>query len=643
MVNYSKHNQILSGWTGASEARKLASHNANVYNQMAQVQSQWKESQSKELELQQKNFEEAEAKTKAVLGANNFIGETAEATFNSYKSQISDKLKYYNGDVLRFMDGGGRDLLNQMSKDLSSIVPQDLYKSILDYQEKLISNKQGEIIPNSVHEAYQRWMQGEAQDFSYGGMLLTELAHPGEGAIKEKGKAQAYLEHQDNKLTTRTNYALEYGLDANANISDGQLLEYISRYYSPGEGEIMSATGLQTTSTAQIVSASLDDLSYMYNAENINQLYETEGFGRINSLLNYEADIPPNKGLAESGYFLDKLDDDEITGVLGGQVLQGKDSDLIHAHFGDHYIGASDDEPAQILPGRVVSNQVPFYDANGDWIKTGHTFERELIPTGTFLAYSVIDGDKRVLLTDANEEKFHKKSIKPVLVTRFVHQGEDKWHRAGRHIKKHTDVVFAEMPINAMSGTEWDAKLGRVGTNVAKWQKNENQIAKTRHIRQQMENSGFDTFKSIAFNSENLTPQMKNTLDSQVKQYSATFPLYLDGLSQSGIDNVTPTVFSHLMAAGMITEYFHTTQGNVSGMDTAALITALCNGAGRVNEVRQALTSVTPEAYLNIFRTHAEKSFEKEQVDDFIKLITIVAPMIEPNILELQKTFKDAE
>ncbi len=112
-------------------------------------------------------------------------------------------------------------------------------------------------------------------------------------------KAQAYLEHQDNKLTTRTNYALEYGLDANANISDGQLLEYISRYYSPGEGEIMSATGLQTTSTAQIVSASLDDLSYMYNAENINQLYETEGFGRINSLLNYEADIPPNKGLAE--------------------------------------------------------------------------------------------------------------------------------------------------------------------------------------------------------------------------------------------------------------------------------------------------------------------------------------------------------
>ena len=61
----------------------------------------------------------------------------------------------------------------------------------------------------------------------------------------------------------------------------------------------MSATGLQTTSTAQIVSASLDDLSYMYNAENINQLYETEGFGRINSLLNYEADIPPNKGLAE--------------------------------------------------------------------------------------------------------------------------------------------------------------------------------------------------------------------------------------------------------------------------------------------------------------------------------------------------------
>ena len=194
------------------------------------------------------------------------------------------------------------------------------------------------------------------------------------------------------------------------------------------------------------------------------------------------------------------------------------------------------------------------------------------------------------------------------------------------------------MPINAMSGTEWDSKLGRVGTNVAKWQKTEDQIAKTRHIRQQMENSGFDTFKSIAFNSENLTPQMKNTLDSQVKQYSATFPLYLDG-----IDNVTPTVFSHLMAAGMITEYFHTTQGNVSGMDTAALITALCNGAGRVNEVRQALTSVTPEAYLNIFRTHAEKSFEKEQVDDFIKLITIVAPMIEPNILELQKTFKDAE
>ena len=43
-------------------------------------------------------------------------------------------------------------------------------------------------------------------------------------------------------------------------------------------------------------------------------------------------------------------------------------------------------------------------NANGDWIKTGHTFERELIPSGTFLAYSVIDGDKRVLLTDANEE-----------------------------------------------------------------------------------------------------------------------------------------------------------------------------------------------------------------------------------------------
>jgi len=413
-MDYSKANNVLSGWVGSGDRRAKAQAQLGEVMQLHQAQQQLN-AEKQQSEEQMENYLDSIKSRASELAVRNEDREVIQGLYDDQKSIFLSELEKHGNDPSRFMNSGGRRVL----KDFASSVLQSDEAGRISGNTKAIqeyfdtSEREGgkfaKLIPHSTRREFQNFMDGDADVFRM--KQIVELKTPDNDEYEfSSNKAEAYYFAGDNAMLAEQNYIIEYDLPVDAKVSKEVLIDYIGQYTgtvnphsaAPSSDGSGSMVGKQSKSWSARMG---NQMSHMNSDGGVSTAVigsGSESYAR--SLSDFDSfSVNSNSGSAPAN-----------TDVFGHRVDEGSEFMYAKAIFGDEI------EEGDNIEGRQW---------NGNWFnEDGTSFDHgagdapDLTIGGVWLGYKVKENGKTRLVR-AEDLEGEPKNAEVVLMQEFEDDG----------------------------------------------------------------------------------------------------------------------------------------------------------------------------------------------------------------------------
>ena len=413
-MDYSKANNVLSGWVGSGDRRAKAQAQLGEVMQLHQAQQQLN-AEKQQSETQMEDYLNTIKSRASELAVRNEDRDVIQGLYDEQKSIFLSELEKHGNDPSRFMNSGGRRVLKDFA---TSVLQSDeaarissnttAIQEYFDTSERE-NGKYAKLIPNSTRREFQNFMDGDSDSFRM--KQLIDMQEPDAKEFEfSSNKAEVYFFSGDNAMIAEQNYRIEYDLPEDAQVSQEILIDYIGQYKgsantrsagaSPDSGTSMN--GKQSKSWSARLTGQMKHLNSAGGVSTSVIGSDNESYAR--SLSDFDSfSVNSNAGSTPAN-----------TSVFGHRVDEGNEFMYAKAVFGD-----------SIEDGENIEG----YQWNGSWFdEDGASFEHgagdapDLTVGGVWLGYKVKENGK-TRLVKAEDLEGDPKNAEAVLMQEFEDDG----------------------------------------------------------------------------------------------------------------------------------------------------------------------------------------------------------------------------
>ena len=393
-MDYSKVNNALSGWQGSSARRDRERAELGQAMQLQQMNMQ-QQQMAEQKEQQLDDWMQVIQSKASQVAIRNEDRETVQGLYDQEREVFLAELEKAGNDPVKFMNSGGRRVMQNFYNNLSNSEEIQRIKSntqqVQSYYEALEGGegKNAHLISNQSRRDFNAFMEGDIDSFNH--KQLAQWSQPKEGDYAGAGnKAQAFLNTDDNYRIFKSNYLIEYDLPSSMyeSISDSQLENYAAGYVGGGKAKALQPT-----------IGSIGEVNKSYGARVSKQLSKINRKTISTDLLKsgsqeYEFSVKD----FDSGTFV-YTESPENTDVVGSRGFQGSELTFAQIKFGENTI--TDLEGDTYISD--VKADGTMYDENGTLLPVG-TQIGSIQPMGVYLGYKIktADGFKLVTADDVD-------------------------------------------------------------------------------------------------------------------------------------------------------------------------------------------------------------------------------------------------
>tara|TARA_R110000851_G_scaffold117849_6_gene244886 strand:+ start:9409 stop:11136 length:1728 start_codon:yes stop_codon:yes gene_type:complete len=413
-MDYSKANNVLSGWVGSGDRRAKAQAQLGEVMQLHQAQQQLS-AEKQQSEDQMEDYLNTIKSRASEIAVRNEDREVIQALYDDQKSIFLSELEKHGNDPSRFMNSGGRRVLKDFA---SSVLQSDeaarissnttAIQEYFDTSERE-GGKYSKLIPNSTRREFQNFMDGDSDTFRM--KQLIDLDPPAAEEFEfSSNKAEVYFFSGENAIYAEQNYIIEYDLPADAKISQEVLIDYIGQY--------VGTTNTRSTGVAPDAGTSMvGKQSKSWSARLTGQMRHLNSNGGVSTSVIGSGDESYARSLSDFDSFSVNSDAGSApanTEVFGHRVDAGNEFMYAKTIFGD-----------SIEEGDNIEG----YQWNGSWFnEDGTSFEHgagdapDLTIGGVWLGYKVKENGK-TRLVKAEDLEGEPKNASAVLMQEYQDEG----------------------------------------------------------------------------------------------------------------------------------------------------------------------------------------------------------------------------
>lgn len=403
-MDYSKVNNALNGWVGSGARRDRAKAELGEAMQLMQAQQQMQQQeQAKTQEMD--NWMAHIHGMASQVAVRNEDREKIQAMYDQEKSVFLDALEKSGNDPVKFMNSGGRKIMQNFynniafSEDASRI--KNNTTQVQSFYEQLEGNdgKEAHLIPLQVRRDFDNFMDGNIDSFEH-----RQLAPWSEVTDDSMGDnlAQRYLNTENNRMIFSQNYLNEYNLDATNfdNIDPQQLERYVAQYVGGNPQQALQPT---PTSGGGITKTFAGKVTQQHRRLNMRPV-STSVIGSnsqeyMNALRDYDS------GGFEYGVTPENTDVYAHRGFVGDELI------MAQAVHGKEAISDLED----YVP---VQARGSWFTEDGDSIIAGEDLG-DLRPGAIFMGYKVKQQDGTYKLVKAEDLEGSPKDAEHALIQEY--------------------------------------------------------------------------------------------------------------------------------------------------------------------------------------------------------------------------------